>query len=148
MSTPDPANAPAPATLDDSDLPASTGSSGALEGLANALDDVAAQLPVEQATDAAQAQQLYQTVQALGGTARQLRLQALQGLLLDAQVPLADIQAATQQAQGVIRRLAVLQHRLLLAGDVLMLGTVLAQQQWPLLLPALKALRNELNAGP
>ncbi len=116
---------------------------GALQALAKLLDQVAEDLPIEQAMTKSEAKQLMSFAQALGGAASNLRLLAVQQILADTTVPLANISDATQKAQTVIKKITAISRVITLVGDVVVLAQVVATQKWPLVAPALKSLQKD-----
>jgi hypothetical protein len=113
--------------------------------LASEIDDLAAALPVE--TPGPAGQEYFRWCQALGGTATNLRLMAVQTYLTDAEEPLSAIITATREANKAVQRIKNVKKAIELIGDIVLLGSVIWLQKWSLVLPTLKELRKDVKAA-
>lgn len=117
-----------------------------LTAYADTLDDLAEALPIEAKMEKSEVKQLVALSQALGGAASNMRLIAVQDLLADTTKPLSDVSAATKEAQATLKKIKDVSRVISLVGDVVVLGQVIATQNWKMILPAFKNLRSELDA--
>ena len=108
-----------------------------LKALASTLDQLAEALPIEQAMVKDEARQLMALGQALGGAASKLRLLAVRQLLAESAPALAQVQAATDGARTVLKRIAAISQVITLVGDEVVLAQAVALQKWTLVAPAL-----------
>lgn len=114
--------------------------------LADALDMLAEDLPIDRAMSKDQARQLMALGQSLGAAASQLRQLAAQPVRADAAPPLTEVFAAIAAARGASATAGSIGQVITLAGDVAVLALVVALQKWPLAGPALAALQTHLAA--
>jgi hypothetical protein len=110
--------------------------------LAQALDAMAADLPIATAGD--EALTLNNYGRALGGAASNIRLVAVQATLAQTAEPLAQIRQATEDARQAIKKIARISSVIAIVGDVLLLANVVGMQKWPLVAPTLKHLKDDL----
>jgi hypothetical protein len=116
----------------------------ALLALAEQLDKLVEDLPIERQMEKDQARQLMNLGQGLGAAASNLRLMAVQAILAETTTPVAALTAATQQAREVIARIQAVSQLITIVGDVLVLAQVVATQKWGLVPPAFKNLKAAL----
>ena len=117
-----------------------------LKALASTLDQFVEALPIEQAMSKDEARQLMALGQALGGAASNLRLLAVRQLLAESAPALAQVQAATDGARTVLKRIATISQVITLVGDVVVLAQVVALQKWALVAPALAGVQKSAAA--
>lgn len=112
--------------------------------LAAELDAIAEALPVD--APGGEGKEYYKWCQALGGSASNLRLMAVQDILAETSDPLAEIISATSEAKRTIARIKKLAKSVELIGDVLLLATVIWLRKWSLVSPTFKELRADIKA--
>lgn len=108
-----------------------------LQQLAQHLDELAEQVPIETAPTPQDAQTLMHQAQALGGAAAQLRLAAMQALLAESSVPLVQVLDATASAMGFIKTVQDINKTITVLGDVIVLAQAVASGNAPLIGPAM-----------
>ncbi|EIM31423.1 hypothetical protein [Leptothrix ochracea] len=119
----------------------------ALKQIAQHLDDLAEQVPVDAARTPQEAQSLMEQVQALGSAASKLRLAAIEELLGESSVSLSDIIDATASAHGFIKTVQDLDKAIMVLGDVVALAQAVASGNAPLIGPAMAHLMQDARTA-
>jgi len=119
-------------------------SASELGELANELDNIAAELPTNLPGEDGLSMMRWSL--ALGGAASNLRLMQIRDYIAQTAVPLQEVIHTTSSAKEIIKTIQNVQKTIEIVGDVMLIATAIWLQKWPLILPALKELKKDVNS--